>query len=139
MFFFKKKEAKEEKSYLSDIAALLIHVAKIDEDFTNKEEEIIKKSLLELGANEENIELLIEESKKIEQESNQILNFTKQIKKMDETKKNKIVETLWRVIFSNRYEDMYESNLMRRLNGLLYIDDKVMGNIKEKIKKEYSK
>ena len=139
MFFFKKKEAKEEKSYLSDIAALLIHVAKIDEDFTNKEEEIIKKSLLELGANEENIELLIEESKKIEQESNQILNFTKQIKKMDETKKNKIVETLWRVIFSNRYEDMYESNLMRRLNGLLYIDDKVMGNIKEKIKKEISK
>ncbi len=139
MFFFKKKEAKEEKSYLSDIAALLIHVAKIDEDFTNKEEEIIKKSLLELGANEENIELLIEESKKIEQESNQILNFTKQIKKMDETKKNKIVETLWRVIFSNKYEDMYESNLMRRLSGLLYIDDKIMGNIKEKIKKEYSK
>ena len=139
MFFFKKKESKEEKSYLSDIAALLIHVAKIDEDFTNKEEEIIKKSLLELGANEENIELLIEESKKIEQESNQILNFTKQIKKMDETKKNKIVETLWRVIFSNKYEDMYESNLMRRLSGLLYIDDKIMGNIKEKIKKEYSK
>jgi len=139
MFFFKKKEAKEEKSYLSDIAALLIHVAKIDEDFTNKELEIIKKSLLELGANEENIELLIEESKKIEQESNQILNFTKQIKKMDETKKNKIVETLWRVIFSNKYEDMYESNLMRRLSGLLYIDDKIMGNIKEKIKKEYSK
>tara|TARA_B100000575_G_scaffold140593_1_gene112167 strand:- start:278 stop:697 length:420 start_codon:yes stop_codon:yes gene_type:complete len=139
MIFFKKKEAKEEKSYLSDIAALLIHVAKIDEDFTNKEEEIIKKSLLELGANKENIELLIEESKKIEQESNQILNFTKQIKKMDETKKNKIVETLWRVIFSNKYEDMYESNLMRRLSGLLYIDDKIMGNIKEKIKKEYSK
>tara|TARA_B100001121_G_scaffold151986_1_gene132865 strand:- start:106 stop:525 length:420 start_codon:yes stop_codon:yes gene_type:complete len=138
MFFFKKREMKEEESYLLDIAALLIHVAKIDEDFTIKEEEIIKKSLLELGANEENILLLMEKSKKIEQESNQILNFTKQIKRMDDTKKNKIVETLWKVIFSNKYEDMYESNLMRRLSGLLYIDDKIMGNIKEKIKKEYS-
>ena len=125
--------------YLTNVAALLIHVAKIDENFTNSEEEIIKKSLLELGAREENINSLIENSKKIEQESNQILDFTREIKKMDNEKKNKIIETLWRVIYSNKYEDMYESNLMRRLSGLLYIDNKIMGDIKERIKKEYLK
>ena len=139
MIFFKKTEIKKNNSYLTNIAALLIHVAKIDENFTSKEEEIIKQSLLELGAEEENVALLLENSKKIEQESNQILDFTREIKKMDDAKKNKIIETLWRVIYSNEYEDMYESNLMRRLSGLLYIDNKKMGNIKEKIKKEYLK
>ena len=137
MFFFKKKGIKKEKPYLVNIAALLIHVAKIDENFTYKEEKIIEKSLLELGAKKENLALLIEDSKKIEKESNQILDFTREIKKMNETEKIKIIETLWRVIYSNKDEDMYESNLMRRLSGLLYINNKTMGNIKEKIKKEY--
>ena len=139
MFFFKKKVIKKEKPYLVNIAALLIHMAKIDENFTNKEEKIIEKYLLELGANKENLPSLIEDSKKIEKESNQILDFTRQIKKMNETEKIKIVETLWRIIFSNKDEDMYESNLMRRLSGLLYINSKTMGDIKEKIKKEYLK
>ena len=137
MVFFKKKEIKKEKPYLVNIAALLIHVAKIDENFTYKEEKIIEKSLLELGAKKENLALLIEDSKKIEKESNQILDFTREIKKMNETEKIKIIETLWRVIYSNKDEDMYESNLMRRLSGLLYINNKTMGDIKEKIKKEY--
>ena len=137
MFFFKKKTIKKEKPYLVNIAALLIHVAKIDENFTYKEEKIIEKSLLELGAKKENLALLIEDSKKIEKESNQILDFTREIKKMNESEKIKIIETLWRVIYSNKDEDMYESNLMRRLSGLLYINNKTMGDIKEKIKKEY--
>ena len=139
MFFLKKKVIKKEKPYLVNIAALLIHMAKIDENFTNKEEKIIEKYLLELGANKENLPSLIEDSKKIEKESNQILDFTRQIKKMNETEKIQIVETLWRIIFSNKDEDMYESNLMRRLSGLLYINSKTMGDIKEKIKKEYLK
>ena len=112
-------------------------MAKIDENFTYKEEKIIEKSLLELGAKKENLALLIEDSKKIEKESNQILDFTREIKIMNESEKIKIIETLWRVIYSNKDEDMYESNLMRRLSGLLYINNKTMGDIKEKIKKEY--
>ena len=139
MFFLKKKVIKKEKPYLVNIAALLIHMAKIDENFTYKEEKIIEKYLLELGANKENLALLIEDSKKIEKESNQILDFTRQIKTMNETEKIKIVETLWKIIYSNKDEDMYESNLMRRLSGLLYINSKTMGDIKEKIKKEYLK
>ena len=137
MLFFKKKGIKKERPYLVNIAALLIHVAKIDENFTYKEEKIIEKSLLELGAKKENLALLIEDSKKIEKESNQILDFTSEIKKMNETEKIKIIETLWKVIYSNKDEDMYESNIMRRLSGLLYINNKTMGDIKEKIKKEY--
>ncbi len=139
MFFIKKKIIEKEKPYLLNIAALLIHMAKIDENFTDREEKIIKKYLLELGANEQNLVSLIEESKKIEKESNQILDFTREIKKMEETEKINIIETLWRIIFSNKDEDMYESNLMRRLGGLLYIDNKTMGDLKEKIKKEYLK
>jgi len=114
-------------------------MAKIDENFTNIEEKIIEKYLLELGANEQDLSSLIEDSKKIEKESNQILDFTREIKKMNETEKINIIETLWRIIFSNKDEDMYESNLMRRLGGLLYIDSKTMGDIKEKIKKEFLK
>ena len=139
MFFSKKKVIKKEKPYLLNIAALLIHMAKIDENFTNIEEKIIEKYLLELGANKQDLSSLIEDSKKIEKESNQILDFTREIKKMNETEKINIIETLWRIIFSNKDEDMYESNLMRRLGGLLYIDSKTMGDIKEKIKKEYLK
>ena len=137
MFFSKKKVIKKEKPYLLNIAALLIHMAKIDENFTEKEENIIKKALLEFGAKKVDLNSLIKISKKVEQESNQILDFTKEIKKMNENEKIKIIETLWKVIYSNKEEDMYESNLMRRLSGLLYIDNKIMGDIKEKIRKKY--
>jgi len=117
----------------------LIHAAKIDEHYSNEEEEIIKKTLISLGAKKENIDDLIETSIKEEENSNQILEFTKEVKNLPEIDKTKIIEALWKIIYSNQNADIYETNLMRRLAGLLYIDSKTMGDIKEKIKKEYSK
>ena len=132
--FFKKE--KNENDDLAKVAALLIHAAKIDENFSINEEQIIKKALLEVGADSENIEKILTDGKKIEENSNQILDFTKEVKRMNEQDKIKIVETLWRIIYSNDEADIYETSLMRRLTGLLYIDSKLMGDIKEKIKKE---
>ena len=131
MFF---KNNKNQNNNLLKIAALLIHAAKIDEIFTIEEEKIIEETLLNLGANKENVKQIIIESKKIEAKANQILEFTKEVKNMEESDKIKIIETLWRIIYSNKDADIYESNLMRRLAGLLYIDNKTMGDIKEKIK-----
>ena len=133
--FFKKE--KNEKDDLTKVAALLIHAAKIDENFTINEEKIIKKTLLEVGANNENIEKILTDGKKIEENSNQILDFTKEVKNMDEQNKIKIIETLWRIIYSNNEADIYETSLMRRLTGLLYIDSKLMGDIKERIKNKF--
>ena len=132
--FFKKEEIKN-NNFLTKICALLIHAAKIDESYTNKEEEIIKKTLNELGVNNENISKKIEEAKIIEENSNQILDFTREVKGLPEQDKIKIIEALWSIIYSNKDADIYETNLMRRLAGLLYIDNKTMGDIKEKIKK----
>ena len=129
---------KLEQKEITGITALLIHAAKIDENYSIKEEKIIKQSLLELGIGNENIEEIIINGKKIEENSNQILDFTKEVKIMEEQDKIKIIETLWRIIYSNNEADIYEMNLMRRLTGLLYIDNKLMGDIKEKIKKEFS-
>ena len=130
--FFKKD--KNESSNLSKVAALLIHAAKIDENFSRNEETIIKQALLQIGANDENLEKIFLDGKKIEENSNQILEFTKEVKNMEENDKIKIVETLWRIIYSNNEADIYEASLMRRLGGLLYIDSKLMGDIKERIK-----
>ena len=135
--FFKKD--KNENSNLSKVAALLIHAAKIDENFSKNEETIIKQALLQIGANNENLEKIFLDGKKIEENSNQILEFTKEVKNMEENDKLKIVETLWRIIYSNKEADIYETSLMRRLGGLLYIDSKLMGDIKEKIKNEIIK
>ena len=134
--FFNKKENDKETTYLIKIAALLIHAAKIDEEYSELEEKIIKNALLKLGASEENLNLLIEKAKKIEEDSNQILDFTREIKKQKEIEKIKIIEILWRIVYSNKDADIYETNLMRRLSGLLYIDSKIVGDIKEKIKTE---
>ena len=131
----KEDQGNEDRSY-SKIAALLIHAAKIDGSYTDDEEEIIKKTLEKLGAKVSNIDLIITSAIDIEENSNQILEFTKEIKNTDESDKIKIIESLWKIIYSNNVSDIYESNLMRRLAGLLYIDAKVMGDIKEKIKKE---
>ena len=136
MFF--KKDSKNEKYFFIKICALLIHTAKIDENFTDSEEEIIKKTIKELGLEEEKILKTFEEAKKIEENSNQILDFTKEVKNMSEEDKIKIIEALWSIIYSNREADIYETNLMRRLAGLLYIDSKTMGDIKERVKKKYS-
>jgi len=136
--FFKKKENKLEDNYLTKIASLLIHAAKIDEHFTKEEEVIIKDTLIQLGSSVDSIDQLIEKAKSMEENSNQILDFTREVKNLEESEKIKIVEALWRIIYSNKDADMYETNLMRRLAGLLYIDNQVMGDIKEKIKKEKS-
>ena len=134
--FFKKDNNNTETNFLIKICALLIHAAKIDENYTKNEEEIIKKTLLELGSTKEDLSKTIKEAKIIEENSNQILNFTKEIKNLPEKDKIKIIEALWAIIYSNKDADMYETNLMRRLAGLLYIDSKTMGDIKDKIKKE---
>ena len=136
--FFKKKIEKQNNNQLIKIAALMIHAGKIDENFSKQEEVIIKQALLKMGANTENIQEIIEQSKIIEENANQILDFTKEVKAMDEEKKVEIIETLWRIIYSNKDADIYETNLMRRLAGLMYIDSKIMGSIQEKIKKEIS-
>ena len=137
MFFKNNKKNKINKSFVK-IASLLIHAAKIDEKFTSNEEEIIKQAILKMGADNSKIQEIINEGKTIEENSNQILDFTREVKSMSEKDKTFIIETLWRIIYSNKEEDIYESNLMRRLAGLLYIDNKTMGDIKEKIKKEIS-
>ena len=136
--FFKKKENENISNDLKKICALLIHAAKIDEDFSDKEEKIIKETMLKIGVRKGNLEKLFIDAKNIEQDANQILSFTKEVKNMNEDNKIKIVEALWQIIYSNNEADIYETNLMRRLAGLLYIDSKIMGDIKEKIKKENS-
>ena len=133
--FFSKKPNQEDKNFIK-IAALLIHAAKIDQDYSEKEEKIIKETLLKIGISTDNIDQIITSAKELEANSNQILDFTKEVKKMKNEDKKKIVETLWRIIYSNNEADIYETSLMRRLAGLLYIDSNVMGDIKEKIKKE---
>ena len=133
--FFKKKNQNINNDLIK-VAALLIHAAKIDENFSIKEEEIINLALLKLGADKQSIENIIKEAKVLEENTNQILEFTKEVKNMEEKKKIEIVETLWKIIYSNNEADIYETNLMRRLGGLMYIDNKIMGDIKEKIKTE---
>ena len=134
--FFKKDLPNTEKNFLVKTCALLIHAAKIDQNYTKNEEKIIKKTLLELGVGKEDISQTIQEAKTIEKNSNQILDFTKEVKNLPEADKIKIIEALWSIIYSNNDADIYETNLMRRLAGLLYIDSSTMGDIKDRIKKQ---
>tara|TARA_B100000579_G_C22442558_1_gene670540 strand:- start:76 stop:510 length:435 start_codon:yes stop_codon:yes gene_type:complete len=138
MFNLFKKDEPEKKNNLSliAIASLLIHSAKIDENFTEKEKRIIKSALIEMGAKFDEIDEIIEESEKREKDSNQILDFTREIKNIREDKKKLIIEALWNIIYSDQNADIYESNLMRRLSGLLYLDNKVVGDIKLKVIKK---
>ena len=140
--FFKKKNSNEKNidnnELLSKTASLLIHAAKIDENYTDKEKEIIKESLIELGASQLSIDEIVLTAESNEQKSNQILDFTKEIKNTDNNFKIKIIESLWKVIYSNNEADMYEANLMSRLTGLLYLDNKIAGDIKEKMRKKFS-
>jgi uncharacterized tellurite resistance protein B-like protein len=134
--FFKKDNNKIETNFLVKICALLIHAAKIDENYTENEEEIIKKTLIELGSSKEDLSETIKKAKIIEENSNQILDFTREVKNLSEQDKIKIIEALWSIIYSNKNADIYETNLMRRLAGLLYIDNKTMGDVKNKIKNQ---
>ena len=131
MFF---KKSNNQKNDLLKIAALLIHAAKIDENFTIEEEKIIEETLLNLGANKDNVKQTIIESKKIEDKANQILEFTKEVKNKNIDEKKIVIEALWNIIYSDENADIYETNLMRRLSGLLYLDPKIVGDIKEKVK-----
>ena len=137
--FNKDKNKNQDNDKLSvKLAALFIHVARIDENYSSKEKDIIKKTLIELGE-EEKIGEIFNQAEELEKNSNQILEFTKEIKNKDEAFKIIIVEALWKIIFSDGTSDMYESNLMRRLTGLLYLDNKIVGDIKNKIKNKINK
>ena len=139
LFKNKEKNKIDNKYFLSKVASLLIHAAKIDEIYTDDEKEIIKKTLIKLGAENSDIDRIISEAILNEENSNQILDFTREIKNTSESDKIQIIQALWEIIYSNEKVDMYEANLMRRLAGLLYIDNKIMGDIKERVKKELSK
>jgi len=133
--FFKKENKENDNNKNILITSLLIHAAKIDDNYTNVEKEIIKKALIslnEITANE--AEELIKKAEKKEQESNQIVEFTREVKKNPMEFRLKIVEILWKIIYSDGTSDNYESNLIRRVCGLLYISDKDSGMIKLKMK-----
>ena len=132
---FNKKETKKENNVsLIAVASILIHSAKIDQNFTEKEKKIIKNALIEMGANTNSVDDILNEAEKKEKDSNQILDFTREIKNISEDDKKIIIESLWNIIYSDKNADMYETNLMRRLSGLLYLDNKVVGDIKEKVR-----
>ena len=131
--FFKKKNMEIVENPLPKIAALLVHAAKIDENYTHKEREIIRKAIIELGADDEMIDKILIEAEEIEKKSNQILDFTKEVKNMNEDSKTKIIEVLWNLIYSDNNPDMYENSLMRRLTGLMYLNPKTVGDIKQKV------
>ena len=139
--FFKSKDKSKvvDNDSYHNIAALLIHAAKIDENYEEKEKEIIKKTLIELGADSSDLDKLISDATTIEENSNQILDFTREVKNAPLSDKIRIIESLWKIIYSNDSADMYETNLMSRLAGLLYIDSKTMGDLKEKVKREITK
>ena len=132
IFKFSKNNKNDDN--LINIASLLVHAAKIDEKYTNDEKIIIKKTLLNLGVKENEVDNILDKAEENEKNSNQIIEFTKEIKKMSENEKKKIVESLWSIIYSDKKSDIYESNLMRRITGLLYLDSKTVGDIKKNIK-----
>ena len=134
-FFNNKKKSIDLNNDYIKIGCLLIHAAKIDQNYTIDEKEIIKKTLIELGANKDEINMIIKNAEINEENSNQIINFTKEIKNLEENKKIMIVEALWKIIYSDLKSDIYETNLMRRLTGLLYLDSKIVGDLKKKFEK----
>ena len=138
--FFKGKKKKiiSSKINLSKIASLLIHAAKIDEKYTEKEKDIIKNTLIMLGIDKNKIDPIMLEAENNEEKSNQIIDFTREVKNLNEDEKKKIIESLWTIVYSDEESDIYESNLMRRLSGLLYLDNKIVGDIKEKVKLKIS-
>ena len=127
-FFKTEKTTKENNISEISVACLLIHAAKIDENYSNKEKEIIKQTLFKLGVNDSIIDEIIEKAENAERNSNQILEFTKEAKSLEKEKKIIILESLWSIIYSDKNADMYETNLMRRISGLLYLDKKIKFN-----------
>ena len=132
-FFNKKNQKSDTNEESTNIACLLIHAAKIDENYTSEEKEIIKKTIKKLYPNLDNLDDVFSKAEQKESDSNHIQEFTKEVKSLSLENKIIIVETLWRIILSDGKSDIYENNLMRRLAGLLYLDDKIMGETKVKI------
>ncbi len=128
--FFNKEEVSDHDNDLLNVACLMIHAARIDENYTDNEKKIIKKTLTKLDNSNEDIDKLIIEAEKKEADSNHIQEFTKNIKSMNKDNKIEIVKNIWSIILSDGTSDIFEENLMRRLSGLLYIDAKTMGDIK---------
>ena len=137
LFKTEKKVDLKNKNIL--VASLLIHAAKIDDNYTSMEKEIIKRAVIDLSKiTSDEAEKLIQLAEKKEQESNQIVEFTREIKKNPMEFRLKIIEILWKIVYSDGTNDIYESNLIRRVCGLLYISNKEAGNIKEKIKLKFT-
>ena len=133
IFKNKIEDVKSEKNFVL-ICALFVHAAKMDENYTDKEKSIILKALSEISdKNEIDLKILLKEAEKKESQSNQILEFTREIKSSEKNFRLKILEVLWKIIYSDGVSDMYESTLMRRLSGLLYVSDKETGDIKQSI------
>ena len=132
-FFNKNSEKSDTNEEYINIACLLIHAAKIDENYTSEEKEMIKKTVKKLYPDLENLDAVISKAEQKENDSNHIQEFTKDVKSLSMENKIIIIETLWRIILSDGKSDIYENNLMRRLAGLLYLDDKIVGETKVKI------
>jgi len=135
----KKTNTNKDEELLIKTACILVHAAKMDENYTEKEKLIIKNALKNLGMKDEVINDSLAKAELIEKNSSQLLDFTKVIKNTETSFKVSLIEALWTIIYSDQNLDMYESNLMRRLSGLLYLDKKIVGDIKEKVKIELNK
>ena len=132
IFKRQKNESSDNKNIL--VAALLIHAAKIDENYTDIEKRIIKKALIDLNnVSPDQAEKLIKNAEKKEKDSNQIVEFTREIKKYTMESRLKIIEVIWKIVYSDGTSNSYESNLIRRICGLLYVSDKDNGIIKTKV------
>ena len=132
-FLNKDKEKPDANTEFINIACLLIHAAKIDENYTSEEREIIKKTVKKLYPHLDDLDKIIAQAERKENDSNHIQEFTRDVKSLSTENKIIIVETLWKIILSDGKSDIYENNLMRRLAGLLYLDDKVIGETKVKV------
>ena len=131
---FKNESNTDNKVSIISIACLLIHAAKFDENYSDKERKIIRDSLIKLGAERKEIDEIIKKAEENEKDANQIIEYTKEAKNLSNDQKILLIEALWEIIYSDKNADMYETNLIRRLCGLLYLDKKVVGDIKEKVK-----
>ena len=139
MFNFLNNNKEISKNPITNIAALLIHAAKIDENYTEKERQMIKKAIEKLDSKSDQVDKILEKAEQIEEKSNHILDFTKEVKNLNQNIKIKIIEVLWNIIYSDNNPDIYENGLMRRLTGLLYLDPKIVADLKEKVKKNLIK
>ena len=132
-FFNKNKEKTDSNAESINIACLLIHAAKIDENYTLEEKEIVKKTVKQLYPGLDDLDEVVAQAELKENDSNHIQEFTRDVKSLSTENKIIIVETLWRIILSDGKSDIYENNLMRRLAGLLYLDDKIVGETKVRV------